>query len=182
MYFDGWIVNKACLKFYFCSFDFITQGIESGFGVLIHCQQGVSRSASLVLAYLMRAQGMSLKQAYTYLKQVSSFTLQSSLPRYEDDVLMNFVLILVIFPSQKRPVVKPNANFLRQLVEFEKQLLAKSKGVAECISVTTSTGCDIIKTSSEQFRNWLYLIDVIVLFDFNPNSFFSDFQNNINFC
>ena len=35
--------------------------------VLVHCKQGVSRSASCVLAYLMRARGMRLKDAYELL-------------------------------------------------------------------------------------------------------------------
>ena len=57
--------------------------MAEGYGVLVHCAQGVSRSASLILAFLMRKHNMSLKAAYQLLKQ-------------------------------KRPVVKPNTNFLRQ--------------------------------------------------------------------
>jgi len=37
-------------------------------GVLVHCQLGVSRSAAVVLAYLIQAAGLSLKDAYTHLK------------------------------------------------------------------------------------------------------------------
>lgn len=39
--------------------------------ILIHCQCGVSRSASLVVAYIMRYQNLSLNDAYNNLKMIS---------------------------------------------------------------------------------------------------------------
>ena len=38
---------------------------------LVHCQQGISRSASLVIAYVMKTRRMGLNEAYTYVKQRS---------------------------------------------------------------------------------------------------------------
>ena len=35
---------------------------------LVHCMAGVSRSASLIMAYLMKYKGMSLRGAYDFLK------------------------------------------------------------------------------------------------------------------
>ncbi len=78
---------------------FIADGIASGYSVLVHCQQGVSRSASLILAYLIRTQAMALKGAYMHLKQ-------------------------------RRPLVKPNSNFLRQLIEWEKRGAAAAAAAA----------------------------------------------------
>ncbi|GMT28831.1 hypothetical protein PFISCL1PPCAC_20128, partial [Pristionchus fissidentatus] len=43
---------------------------EGGGRVLVHCMAGVSRSASLVLAYLVKYERMTLKQAYYYVKSV----------------------------------------------------------------------------------------------------------------
>ncbi|KAF9522250.1 protein-tyrosine phosphatase-like protein [Crepidotus variabilis] len=40
---------------------------QSG-NVLVHCQQGVSRSATVVIAYLMRYEGMSLAEALAFVK------------------------------------------------------------------------------------------------------------------
>jgi protein-tyrosine phosphatase len=35
----------------------------------VHCTAGVSRSASVVMAYLMHAHGLTLKQAFIHVKQ-----------------------------------------------------------------------------------------------------------------
>lgn len=37
--------------------------------ILVHCQQGVSRSASLVIAYIMQQKSMDVNQAYAYVKE-----------------------------------------------------------------------------------------------------------------
>ena len=47
--------------------DFIQTQLEQGHTVLVHCAAGISRSASVVIAYLM-SHGMSLEQAYGYVK------------------------------------------------------------------------------------------------------------------
>jgi protein tyrosine phosphatase len=68
--------------------------------VIVHCVMGVSRSCSLVLAYLMKYKGMSLKQAFDLV-------------------------------SSKRSVVRPNAGFWRQLIEYEKKLLNSSASASQ---------------------------------------------------
>ncbi|GFS70213.1 dual specificity protein phosphatase 3 [Nephila pilipes] len=45
------------------SIEFIREGLQSGKNVLVHCKQGISRSAALVLAYLMVDRGMQLQEA-----------------------------------------------------------------------------------------------------------------------
>lgn len=37
--------------------------------VLVHCRSGVSRSATLVIAYCMKVRGATVDQAYLYLKR-----------------------------------------------------------------------------------------------------------------
>lgn len=44
---------------------------QQGRRVLVHCQCGVSRSASLVVAYIMRYERVSVNEAYTRLKDVA---------------------------------------------------------------------------------------------------------------
>ena len=48
--------------------DFMDAGIKSG-GCLVHCQRGVSRSASFVIAYLMKTQRLCAEDAIKQVKQ-----------------------------------------------------------------------------------------------------------------
>lgn len=48
---------------------FIEEARESGKCVLVHCTMGMSRSCSIVLAYLVKHQGMTLAQAFVHVKE-----------------------------------------------------------------------------------------------------------------
>lgn len=49
--------------------DFILEARESGYRILVHCEQGISRSASSVIAFLIRYEDMSLIDAYWHVKR-----------------------------------------------------------------------------------------------------------------
>lgn len=49
--------------------DFIEKAKVEGHGVLVHCTMGMSRSCTIVLAYLVRHRGMSLAQALSHVKE-----------------------------------------------------------------------------------------------------------------
>ncbi|KAJ7031877.1 protein-tyrosine phosphatase-like protein [Mycena alexandri] len=49
--------------------DYIRASLARGDNVLVHCQQGVSRSASIVIAYLIRDRAMSYDAAFDLVKQ-----------------------------------------------------------------------------------------------------------------
>lgn len=50
-------------------FFFSDEGITQNRGVLIHCLAGVSRSATVTIAYLISALNMTLNEAYDFVKQ-----------------------------------------------------------------------------------------------------------------
>ena len=49
---------------------FIDEGMKAGEGVLVHCQSGMSRSATIVIAFLMSRRGLSLADAYEAARRV----------------------------------------------------------------------------------------------------------------
>lgn len=50
------------------SIDFINQARQSG-SIFVHCRAGVSRSPTVVIAYLMKENNMSLDEAFNFVKQ-----------------------------------------------------------------------------------------------------------------
>ena len=50
--------------------EFIHTARRRGLNILIHCQAGISRSATLLLAYLLAASGCSLRQGLFILRRV----------------------------------------------------------------------------------------------------------------
>ncbi|KAF9175746.1 hypothetical protein BGX21_011594 [Mortierella sp. AD011] len=54
------------------AFAFIEETKSKGGKVLVHCQLGVSRSASLVIAYVMKSLHMNLTEAYDFVKNRSN--------------------------------------------------------------------------------------------------------------
>ena len=75
------------------SFDFINNALDSkDSAILVHCHAGVSRSASFVIAYLMQ------KKIYETFEEAYQIV------------------------KTKRPKIRPNDGFIKQLKSFEKTL------------------------------------------------------------
>ncbi|KAF9434341.1 Dual specificity protein phosphatase 10 [Entomortierella beljakovae] len=69
----SWTHNQGNLLSEFPeAFAFIEETKNKGGKVLVHCQLGVSRSASLVIAYVMKSMQMNLTDAYDFVKARSS--------------------------------------------------------------------------------------------------------------
>ena len=61
---DGWYQNIS--QYFQSTFDFIEQNIAGG--IYVHCHAGVSRSATIVIAYIMQKQRISFNEAYQLVK------------------------------------------------------------------------------------------------------------------
>lgn len=91
---DSPIVN---LKSHFeACFKFIHENRSAGKNVLVHCMAGVSRSATIVIGYIMNTNDLDFETAYKLVKE-------------------------------KRFIASPNGGFLRQLMEYSKELEPKRK-------------------------------------------------------
>eukprot|EP01097_Dermamoeba_algensis_P011527 TRINITY_DN8951_c0_g1_i1.p1 TRINITY_DN8951_c0_g1~~TRINITY_DN8951_c0_g1_i1.p1 ORF type:complete len:322 (-),score=82.49 TRINITY_DN8951_c0_g1_i1:78-1001(-) len=60
-------VNEELMLHFPSAHQFIKEGIEKG-GVLVHCSQGISRSASVVLSYVMKEEGLTYTEALEKVK------------------------------------------------------------------------------------------------------------------
>ncbi|CAI2372035.1 unnamed protein product [Moneuplotes crassus] len=84
-------------KYFESAYEFIDTALQSNKGttinkVLVHCQVGMSRSATIVISYLMRKfPDMTLTKAFRFVKS-------------------------------KRPIVNPNEGFIRQLKAYQSSL------------------------------------------------------------
>ncbi len=48
---------------------FIHDGVKAGDAVFVHCYQGISRSSTIIIMYLMKYMGLSFNDAYDYIKK-----------------------------------------------------------------------------------------------------------------
>ncbi|KAJ1720150.1 hypothetical protein LPJ53_005190 [Coemansia erecta] len=65
----AWDHNESDVERHFATcFAYIDAARRQHEGVFVHCQLGVSRSASLVIAYVMRTMAMGFTQAYEYVR------------------------------------------------------------------------------------------------------------------
>ncbi|GAM22524.1 hypothetical protein SAMD00019534_056990, partial [Acytostelium subglobosum LB1] len=93
---DIYDMDDVDIKKYFeQTFEFIEEGRRDG-AVLVHCFAGMSRSASICIAYLMKKLKIDYSDAHGLMVDA-------------------------------RPIVYPNPGFVRQLKEFEQELIVQRK-------------------------------------------------------
>ncbi|CAD8165215.1 unnamed protein product [Paramecium octaurelia] len=61
------IQNQDLLQFFDQCLKFIDENLQKG-NVLVHCMAGVSRSASIVIAYIMKTKKLSFRDAFQFVK------------------------------------------------------------------------------------------------------------------
>uniref|UniRef100_A0A3B5KXU5 protein-tyrosine-phosphatase n=1 Tax=Xiphophorus couchianus TaxID=32473 RepID=A0A3B5KXU5_9TELE len=125
--------NKQNLRQYFEeAFEFIAH--QAGMGLLIHCQAGVSRSATIVIAYLMKHSWMTMTDAYKFVK--------SKRPIISPN--LNFMGQLLEFEEDLNNGITP-----RILTRSTQRSLRSLLLLCEPVEVTKGAGvCFFLKTSS----------------------------------
>ena len=87
------------IRQYFEAFEFLTESLsDESNSVLVHCNMGISRSSSFVIAYLMH------KKMFKKYKDALSYV------------------------RKRRPIVAPNKGFERQLIKLETSPTKKKNG------------------------------------------------------
>ncbi|KFV07953.1 Dual specificity protein phosphatase 14, partial [Tauraco erythrolophus] len=89
-------ISNIPISLYFDSVtDKINSVVQKHGATLVHCAAGVSRSATLCIAYLMKYHKVTLFEAYNWVKS-------------------------------RRPIIRPNVGFWRQLIDYERKLFGKT--------------------------------------------------------
>ncbi|KAL7419781.1 tyrosine/serine/threonine protein phosphatase pps1 [Cryptotrichosporon argae] len=118
------LIARACA--------WIEQARHNGGTVLVHCRVGVSRSASIVIAYLMQYQRMGLMDAY-----------------------------LLTRARRLNVLIQPNLRFFHELFGWEVELarrddeeLAERRRQAEHAGVRSSTALDLLDDRRRPLYTW----------------------------
>lgn len=91
------------------AFDFIEQARQTNKRVLVHCQAGMSRSVTIILAYLMKHYGFSMEGAYDHVKARK----QNIQPNFSFmGQLLDFERYLSCSPAEASGVESPSQNLV----------------------------------------------------------------------
>ncbi|RNA03391.1 dual specificity phosphatase 1 [Brachionus plicatilis] len=108
------------------AFEIIDDARRTNGRILVHCTMGISRSATIVIAYLMSRYNMSLRSAYDYVRSKRSIVAPNSL----------FLKLLQDYENELRTSVQ------REYIERKRQFPAKKQnlqnGFMNNISINSS--------------------------------------------
>jgi protein-tyrosine phosphatase len=96
----GDMPNENIYKYFNMTYDFIKQYTSNHQNVLVHCYAGISRSASIILNYIIKD---------TYINNINNMKVYNESP----GKIVNYILL---YAKEKRYIINPNEGFLRQLI------------------------------------------------------------------
>uniref|UniRef100_A0A0M3JVM3 protein-tyrosine-phosphatase n=1 Tax=Anisakis simplex TaxID=6269 RepID=A0A0M3JVM3_ANISI len=158
------------------AFKFVDKVCQCGSVVLIHCLAGISRSATLAIAYIMRQNKWTSEQAYSLHCICSELSKSCGHSRQqtndyvevEDDRLCDNHSMAIYahsmalyngregkakFVKEKRPSISPNFNFMGQLLEYESKLREQFCLVSSTTPLSASSPYGSSNDSSSQCRS-----------------------------
>ncbi|KAL8169976.1 UNVERIFIED_CONTAM: Dual specificity protein phosphatase 8 [Gekko kuhli] len=103
------------------SIEFIDKAKVSSCQVIVHCLAGISRSATIAIAYIMKTMGMSSDDAYRQVAFQRKGIFECGFYPLKANIPWGFWHGQV-FVKDRRPSISPNFNFLGQLLEYERSL------------------------------------------------------------
>ena len=108
---------------------FIHNAVLDNKNILVHCTMGISRSTTIIIAYL-------LWSYYIYDKRVNKHGLtQAEVGIYKKQYKLKDIIKYIQY---RRPQINPNIGFIKQLNAYEKTLieyLIKQKNKIKCIII-----------------------------------------------
>lgn len=91
-------------KYFDKTHELIQYNINKNNNVLVHCMAGISRSATIVIAHLMKAHALKLK-------------IENSV----DSIPYSILPGIIHYVKCKRPCIEPNQGFVNQLRVYEEK-------------------------------------------------------------
>ncbi|TDL28577.1 hypothetical protein BD410DRAFT_834652 [Rickenella mellea] len=117
--------------------DFVDEAVDRGDGVLVHCQCGVSRSATIVIALVMRAAATASPLVPPEVWELKSGGMHAA----------------YAFVKSKSKWVGPNMSLIYQLLEYERVLCGRSK------SPSASERSSLVAEEEEEWSRQRRLMD-----------------------
>lgn len=96
--------NENITKYFQSSYKVIKDTLDLGRSVLIHCRAGISRSATILVAFFLRALFFEPRYACVHSKSLPTWT----------DTIIEYIRLF--------RDVRPNSGFYNQLLQYERKL------------------------------------------------------------
>ncbi len=103
--------SQQLMPYFNTAIEFIHSALKKGGRVLVHCAMGQSRSASIVIAYIMATKQLNADQATECAQRVL-------LPLYSGFVF--FTHRVLRYVRKRKGDINPNPGFKKELKEYEK--------------------------------------------------------------
>jgi len=116
--------NQDLTNVFIHTYKLILDTVGDGRKILVHCDAGISRAPSIIIAYFLRRQ--YLISYNKYLQELEEFNIveesrykkMEDLCRFDDSKLLTFIK----FVKRARPCITPNPGFIQQLFLFERNI------------------------------------------------------------